>query len=85
MMDAIFGNPKVERGTRMNMNNRIILTMGLSVSILILSACGQETEKAKGDPIWKEQTEMIDKAKAIEKTVQDRVKQQLNQADEQSQ
>jgi len=57
-------------------------------AVLILSACDNDKVdkvKQKGDHFLKEQAELIDKAKEIEQDMADRVKQQMKEADEQSQ
>ena len=56
----------------------MIKIIGIMVLTLFISACNDpDTPKKIGeDHIWQEQTDMIDKAKAVEQIVNDAAKQQ---------
>jgi hypothetical protein len=52
---------------------------------VFITACSDETDKVKGDHVWKEQTDMIDKAKDVEKLVHDAAIQQRQQIEDKTQ
>lgn len=56
----------------------------LLLVLMSLLACGSDEELAKGNHVWKEQTKAIDKAKEVEKMLQQRAMQHMQKADEQS-
>jgi|GEM_PF-5002333 len=61
----------------------------LSISVLLvlfasLAACDSQP-RAKDDHVWKEQVKAVEKAKGVEKMLQDSAMQQMQQVDEQSQ
>lgn len=59
-------------------------TLFISLALLGLAAsqgCSSETDN--GDHVWREQTDAIDKAKAVEQSLQDAVTRQKKQIDEQ--
>lgn len=61
-------------------------------AVLLLSSCGdgggaadsRETPPADGDHVWKSQTDMLDKARAIEDTVMEQSAVQRRTIDEQA-
>lgn len=57
----------------------------LYLSVLLLVACSDETDKVEGDHVWKEQTDMIDKAKGIEALINDAAEQQQELIDKKTQ
>ena len=62
----------------------------LSAALLLASACsddGKDTSEKKlsGDHVWKEQTQAIDKAKAVEGILEDAAAEQRKIIDEQAQ
>jgi len=57
----------------------------LVVMSVFLTACSDETDKVEGDHVWKEQTDMIDKAKDVEKLINDAALQQRQQIEENTQ
>lgn len=64
-------------------------TIILSAVLLLASACsddGNDTteEKLSGDHVWKEQTQTIDKAKAVEGMLEDITAEQKKIIDEQA-
>ncbi len=52
---------------------------------VFMTACSDETDKVKGDHVWKEQTDMIDKAKEVEVLINDAALQQRQQIEENTQ
>jgi len=53
--------------------------------IFLLSACSDERDKvAEGEHIWKEQTQALEKAQAVDQMVQDAHAQQRQLIDEQT-
>jgi hypothetical protein len=52
---------------------------------VFMTACSDETDKVKGDHVWKEQTDMIDKAKDVEILINDAALQQRQQIEENAQ
>lgn len=57
----------------------------LVVMTVCLTACSDETDKVQGDHVWKEQTDMIDKAKDVEVLINDAALQQRQQIEESTQ
>lgn len=41
-------------------------TIFLVLACLFITACGSDDDQAKGEHVWKEQTDTIDKAKEVE-------------------
>jgi len=62
----------------------LIMTMTM-LMLVSVAACGNGEQKTKGDHVWKEQTQAIDRAKEVEGMLQQRATQHLQQADDQSQ
>ncbi|MEE8234233.1 MAG: hypothetical protein V3R41_06105 [Gammaproteobacteria bacterium] len=62
----------------------------LATALVLVSACsddeqGSSERKLSGDHIWKEQTETIDKAKEVEKLLQDVAEKQRQAIETQAQ
>jgi hypothetical protein len=59
----------------------------LSAVLLLVSACsdGTSEDKLDGDHVWKEQTQTIDKAKAVEGMLEDAATERRKIIDEQAQ
>jgi len=57
----------------------------LVLVVVFMTACSDETDKVQGDHVWKEQTDMIDKAKDVEKLMNDAALQQRQQIEENTQ
>jgi len=53
----------------------MIKVLALLFTLLSLAACSDETQKVE-DHVWKEQTDMIDKAKDVEVLINDAALQQ---------
>lgn len=53
--------------------NRILLVMLL---ISVMAACSDQNQLEEGDHVWKEQTQMIDKAKDVEQLINKTAEQQ---------
>jgi hypothetical protein len=56
----------------------------LLMIILILNGCSEDNNSQKNDHVWKEQTEAIEKARAVEGMLQDSAEAQRRQIMEQS-
>jgi len=59
----------------------------VTVSMLVLSGCSDnnaDANKVEGDHVWKEQTDMIDKAKDVENMLQDAANKQQQKINEQT-
>lgn len=52
--------------------------------ILVTAACSDEQQQVEGDHVWKEQTDMIEKAYNIEPLISDAAKQRQQLIDEQT-
>lgn len=52
--------------------------------ILFTTACSDEQQQVEGDHVWKEQTEMIDKAHDIESLINDAAQQKQQEIDDQT-
>jgi|AP95_1055475.scaffolds.fasta_scaffold164548_2 hypothetical protein len=63
------------------MINKIII---LSAVLLLVSACSDD-DRESGDHVWKEQTQVLDKAKEVEGLLKDVTDQQRKMIDEQAQ
>jgi len=63
------------------MINKIII---LSAVLLLVSACSDD-DRESGDHVWKEQTQVLDKAKEVEGLLKDVSDQQRKIIDEQAQ
>lgn len=61
----------------------LVCLLGLILS-LSLVACGQDVDEIKEGHLFDGQEEMIDNAKALEKKMADKVKEQMKQIDDQS-
>ena len=48
----------------------------LMLMLAVISACSDEKHPVDGDHVWKEQTDMIEKAKKVEQLVDDAALQQ---------
>ncbi len=48
---------------------------------ILLCACGESSTSAPAQPVWKSQTDMLDKAREVEGIVQDQAAEQRNQID----
>jgi outer membrane biogenesis lipoprotein LolB len=57
----------------------------LVLAAVFMAACSDETDKVKGDHVWKEQTDMIDKAKDVEVLINGAALQQRQQIEEKTQ
>ena len=62
----------------------------LGAALLLASACSDDgkdnsDKKPSGDHVWKEQTQVIDKAKAVEGLIEDAAAEQRKIIDEQAQ
>lgn len=72
----------------MNIFKKIILLGFISSLALSMLACGSDTdgkdekEKAKGDHVWKHQTDALQSAKDVTKKMQENMKQQQEKMDE---
>ena len=55
----------------------------LSAAILLVSACSDD-DKGSGDHVWKEQTQVLDKAKEVDGLLKDVEDQQRKIIDEQT-
>jgi len=55
----------------------------LSAAILLVSACSDD-DKESGDHVWKEQTQVLDKAKEVDGLLKDIDEQQRKIIDEQT-
>lgn len=56
----------------------------LFLFVLLVSACSDERDKvAEGEHVWKDQTQALEKAQAVEQIVQDASAQQRQLIDEQ--
>ncbi len=56
----------------------------LSAAIMLVSACSDD-DKESGDHVWKEQTQVLDKAKEVDGLLKDVEDQQRKIIDEQAQ
>lgn len=56
----------------------------LLICILVLNGCSENNSSEKNDHVWKEQTEAIDKAKAVEGLLMDSAEDQRRQIHDQS-
>ena len=56
----------------------------LSAVLLLVSACSDD-DRESGDHVWKEQTQVLDKAKEVEGLLKDVTDQQRKMIDEQAQ
>ncbi len=56
----------------------------LSAAIMLVSACSDD-DKESGDHVWKEQTQVLDKAKEVDGLLKDVEDQQRKIIDEQTQ
>lgn len=56
----------------------------LLISIFILNGCSEDNNSQNNDHVWKEQTEAIDKAKAVEGLLMDTAEDQRRQIQDQS-
>jgi len=52
--------------------------------ILFTTACSDEQQQVEGNHVWKEQTEMIDKARDIESLINDAAQQKQQEIDDQT-
>ena len=43
----------------------------LSIALFMLTACSDEQHPVDGEHVWKDQTDMIDKAKEVEQVITD--------------
>lgn len=58
----------------------------VSISVLVITACSDDkVDKVEQDHVWKEQTDMIDKAKDVENILQDAAALQQQQIEQQTQ
>ncbi len=58
----------------------------VSISALVITACSDDkVDKVEQDHVWKEQTDMIDKAKDVENMLQDAAALQQQQIEQQTQ
>ena len=64
---------------------RLLMMTVLLVALGSLAACGDGEKRAKDDHVWKDQVKALDKAKGVEKMLQDSAMQQMKAVDEQSQ
>jgi len=58
---------------------------GLMCAVLLLSACGNGSESENADPVWKQHTDMIDRAKGVEGMLESADVQQRQRIEEQAQ
>ena len=56
----------------------------IAVLTCCISACSDETQKAEDGHVWKEQTDMIDEARGIEKLINDAALQKQQQFEDDS-
>lgn len=56
----------------------------LLMSILLLISCSEDNSSQSNDHVWKEQTETIDKARAVEDLLMDSAEDQRRQIQDQS-
>jgi len=56
----------------------------LSAALLLVSACSDD-DRESGDHVWKEQTQVLDKAKEVDGLLEDVADQQRKIIDEQTQ
>ena len=65
---------------------RIDLILAIVISFLLLIACSDDKEKDKnktsGDHVWKEQTDTMDRARAVEGALEDAAKEQREMIEE---
>ena len=61
--------------------------LGLVILLMFVAACSDDVQKVDGeqDHVWKEQTDMIDKAKDVEQLLNNAAAQQRQLIDEQTQ
>lgn len=52
--------------------------------LIFVVACSDESQQLEGDHVWKEQTDMIDKAHDIESLINDAAQQKQQLIDEQT-
>ena len=62
----------------------MIKVLFLFLSVVVIAACSDETQKVE-DHVWKEQTDMIDKAKDVEALINDAALQQQELIEENTQ
>lgn len=62
-----------------------IKVLFLILPVLFITACSDETDRVDGDHVWKEQTDMIDKAKEVEGLINDAAIEQRKQIEENTQ
>lgn len=58
--------------------------MYIVLMMLFLAACSDEQQQVEGNHVWKEQTDMIDKAHDIESLINDAAQQKQQEIDEQT-
>ena len=61
---------------------KIIIILG---AVLLLASACSDDDKDSGDHVWKEQTQTIDRAKAVEGMLEDAAAEQRKIIDEQAQ
>ena len=54
------------------------------VLIMFIAACSDEQQQVEGDHVWKEQTDLIDKAHDVESLINDAAQQKKQEIDEQT-
>ena len=54
----------------------------LILVMIFVAACADDNKVAEGEHVWKEQTEMIDKAKDIEQLINDAAQQQRREIEQ---
>ncbi len=67
-----------------NFKNNIVVILLLTISLFI-SACsetGDESKKSKNDHVWKHQTDALESAKDVAKKLDDQLKQQQQNLDD---
>jgi len=65
---------------------RFLMIVVMPLMLVSLAACDSDGHKvAKDEHVWKDQVQALDKAKGVEKMLQDSAMQQMKQVDEQSQ
>ena len=65
---------------------KVINIFIISLLVLFITACSDDkTDKVQGDHVWKEQVEMIEKAKNVENMLQDAADLQQQRINQQTQ
>jgi outer membrane biogenesis lipoprotein LolB len=54
----------------------------LSIALFMLTACSDEQHPVDGEHVWKDQTDMIDKAKEVEQVITDSALEQKRQIEQ---